>query len=185
MPTLGTILFLILLLLVSFAGYKLSEIEEQIEDHLAYRPPIASARNTSADKPDCDTSDARTIYVPVYSHIYALGGTPMLLESTLSIRNTDPENDVVITSVNYYGTKGNLIEKYIDGNLVLGPLSSSEILVEKQDTRGGIGANFLVAWNSDKPVHPPIVQAVMVGGEGGQQISFRTDGQPLASRIDP
>jgi len=183
--TLGAILFLVLLGFLSFTGYKLNEIEGRIEDRLAYQPPVAIESEKSVGEPVFTTSHAHTIYVPVYSHIYANGGTPVLLETTLSIRNTDPEQDIVITSVNYYDTKGSMIEEYLDGNLVLGPLESSEVLVKKRDIRGGSGANFIVTWSSGEPVHLPIVQAAMVGGEGGMQISFLTNGQPLTLRIDP
>ena len=182
--TLAAILFLVLLGFLSFAGFKLSEIEEKIEDRLAYQPPVTNEAEKSVSKPVFSTRHARTIYVPVYSHIYAIAGTPVLLETTLSIRNTDPEQDIVITSVNYYDTKGNMIEEYLDGKLVLGPLESSEVLVEKRDIRGGSGANFMVTWSSSEPVHLPSVQAVMVGGEGDLHISFHTNGQPLTSRID-
>ena len=181
--TLGAILFLALLGVLSFFGYKLNEIEDSIEDRLAYQPPVTVAAEKSDDGPVYTTSHAHTIYVPVYSHIYALGGTPVLLETTLSVRNTDPKLPVVITSINYYDTKGKMIEAYLDGNLVL--LESSEVLVKKTDVRGGSGANFMVTWSSDAPVHLPVVQAVMVGGEGDSQISFRTNGRPLSSRIDP
>ena len=171
--------------MLSFFGYKLNEIEGSIEDRLAYQPPVTVAAEKSDDGPVYTTSHAHTIYVPVYSHIYALGGTPVLLETTLSVRNTDPKRRIVITSINYHDTKGNMIEAYLDGNLDLGPLESSEVLVKKRDIRRGSGANFMVTWSSDVPVHLPIVQAVMVGGEGDLKISFRTDGRPLTSRIDP
>ena len=183
--TLGAILFVILLGFLSFAVHKLNEIEGSIEDRLAYQPPVTIESEKSVGEPVFTTSHAHTIYVPVYSHIYALGGTPVLLETTLSIRNTDSEQDIVITSVNYYDTKGNMVEEYLDGNLVLGPLESSEVLVNKRDVRGGSGANFIVTWSSGESVHLPSVQAVMVGGEGEMQISFHTNGQPLTSRIDP
>lgn len=182
--TLGAILFLALLGVLSFFGYKLNEIEDSIEDRLVYQPPVTVAAEKSDNGPVYTTSHAHTIYVPVYSHIYALGGTPVLLETTLSVRNTDPKRRVVITSINYYDTKGNMVEAYLDGNLVLGPLESSEVLIKKRDIRGGSGANFMVTWSSDEPVHLPSVQAVMVGGEGDSTIAFRTNGRPLTSRID-
>ena len=82
-----------------------------------------------------------------------------------------------------FDSKGKKIDEYIDGILELGPLESSEVLVTKRDTRGGTGANFLVTWNAKQAVHLPIVEAVMVGNEGDIDISFRTNGQPLTSRI--
>lgn len=185
MSTLGALAFLALLGLLSYLGLQLEKIEGKIEDHLDYQPPAATAPDKNEDRPVYTTTHAHTIYVPVYSHIYAMGGTPVLLETTLSIRNTDPERSIAITSIRYYDTKGNMLEDYLDGKLDLGPLESTEVLVEKRDIRGGSGANFLVTWNADTPVHIPIVQTVMIGSEGDLDVSFRSNGRPLTSRIDP
>ncbi len=182
--TAGAGAFLILLALLSYFGYKLDELEVKIDDQLAYRPPTAIAGEPGKDKPVYTTRHAHTIYVPVYSHIYAKGGTPLLLETTLSIRNSDPEHSIIVTSINYYDTKGKRIDEYLDGRLELGPLESTEVLVKKHDIRGGSGANFMVTWKADMPVHLPVVQAIMVGGEGDLNVSFRSDGKPLTSRIE-
>ena len=180
----GALAFLVMLALLSYFGYKLEDIEGKIENRLEYQPPIAST-GQEINQPLFATRHAHTIYVPVYSHIYAMGGTPVLLETTLSVRNTDPEKPVVITSIAYFDTKGKKVEEYLDGKLMLGPLESTEVLVEKRDIRGGSGANFLVKWNAESPVHLPIVQAVMVGSEGDLDISFNSIGRPLTTRIDP
>ena len=180
----GGLGFFALLVLLSYFGYRLGELEDKMDDQLAYRPPVATAPPSGAEKPVYTTRHAHTIYVPVYSHIYARGGTPVLLETTLSIRNTDPEHSILVTSINYYDTKGNRIEEYLDGELALGPLESTEVLVKKHDIRGGSGANFMVTWKADTPVHLPVVQAIMIGGEGDQKTSFHSDGMPLTSRID-
>ena len=52
----------------------------------------------SAD--DIPLSTGQTVYVPIYSHIYSgLKGRPFELAATLSIRNTDPQSPITITSV--------------------------------------------------------------------------------------
>lgn len=182
--TLGAIAFLALLGLLSYLGYQIEMIEGRLEDRLAYQPPVATSIEAAENQPVYTTRHAHTIYVPAYSHIYAMGGTPVLLETTLSVRNTDPERAIIITSINYYDTKGNRIEEYLDGNLRLEPLESTEVLVEKRDMRGGSGANFLVKWRADNPVHLPVVQTVMIGSEGDLDVSFRSNGRPLTTRIN-
>lgn len=184
-PALGALGFLAMLGILSYLGYKIGDIEERMESRLEYQPPTSTASALEDVQPVFTTRHAHTIYVPVYSHIYAMGGTPVLLETTLSVRNTDPEKAIVINSIAYFDTEGNKIEEYLDGNLALGPLASIEVLVEKRDIRGGSGANFMVKWNADEPVHLPIVEAIMVGGEGDLRVSFRSSGRPLTSRIDP
>jgi len=46
----------------------------------------------------------QTLYVPIYSHIYHYNSQDqvMNLSATLSIRNTDLTNSIIITSVRYY-----------------------------------------------------------------------------------
>lgn len=185
MPMLGAAGFFILVGVLTFINNQLEVLEERLDGRLTYQPPEALPAQDDVDRPVFTTKHAHTIYVPVYSHVYAKGGTPVLLEATLSIRNTDPKRSLVVTAIDYYDTKGNKIDSYIDGNLELGPLESTEVLVKKQDIRGGTGAKFLVIWNAKESVHLPIVQAVMVGNEGDLDISFRSNGRPLTSRIEP
>src|SRR5687768_8682931 len=57
----------------------------------------------------------QTVYVPIYSHIYHYNSQDqvMNLSATLSIRNTDLTNSIIITSVRYYNSDGKLIRQDI------------------------------------------------------------------------
>lgn len=58
----------------------------------------------------------QTIYVPVYSHIYHQDQQKIFnLAATLSIRNTDLTNPIIITSVRYYDSDGKLLEFRLNG----------------------------------------------------------------------
>lgn len=127
----------------------------------------------------------RIVYVPVYSHIYAEGGREQLLEATLSIRNTDLEHSIAITSVRYYDTDGRLLEEYLENTVALGPLASTDFLVEQRDKAGGSGANFLVEWAAETVVAEPVIEAVMVRVGGNQAFAFRTSGYPISRLTDP
>lgn len=112
-------------------------------------------------------SDGQTIYVPVYSHIY-IGNRkkPFPLTATLSIRNIDPKYRIKITAVDYYGSQGKLLKKYVDKPATLNPLESLEYIIAEKEERGGAGANFIVKWKSDQLVNSPIVESVMVEHRG-------------------
>jgi len=43
--------------------------------------------------------------------------------------------------------------------------------------RGGAGANFVVKWESEKPVFKPGIEAVMAGITGTQGLSFVRSGR--------
>jgi len=125
-------------------------------------------------------SDGQTLYVPAYSHIYAgVRDRAYLLTITLSIRNIDPHSEVTITRVDYYETQGKLLKEHIDKPKVLKPLESIRFIIPERDKSGGSGANFMVRWKSDKPVNPPIVEAVMIGTRSQQGISFTSRGRVI------
>ncbi len=105
----------------------------------------------------------------------------VLLTVTLSLRNVDPKQSITITSVDYYGTKGELLKKYLNQAVVLGPLESTRYVIPQKDKSGGSGANFLVTWKSGKPVNPPIMESIMIGAERQLGISFTSRGQILTT----
>ena len=166
--------FVVLLTVIIY----LTSLLETVEDRLRYAAPTASPEQTIG----IDIAKSQTVYVPVYSHIYSRGGDPFLLEVTLSLRNSDPERSINVNSVKYYDTKGKPVRDYLQGTLTLGPLETAEFLVEKTDTKGGSGSNFIVAWNADQPVYEPIIEAVMIGHDKGHSISFKSIGRPLSER---
>jgi len=167
--------FVVLLVVIIY----LSNLLDDVGERLSFTPPAAQSSGIGID-----ISQSQTVYVPIYSHIYSKGGDPFLLEATLSIRNSDPQRSIDISSVSYYNTKGELVEKFLQGPLTLGPLETTAFLVEKSDTRGGSGANFIVAWRSDQPVYEPIIEAVMIGTAKGYGFAFKSIGRPLLERAE-
>lgn len=88
----------------------------------------------------------QTVNVPIYSHIYHYNSQDnvMNLSATLSIRNTDLTNSIIMTSVRYYDTDGKLIRQDIKSPVELKPLASTDFFIAAEDTIGGSGANFIV-----------------------------------------
>lgn len=162
-------------------GLYLNQRFDQIENRLHFVAP------QSYQAPVLDDYDAgdvvieelpvrKKVYVPVYSHVYYQGGSPFPLETTLSIRNTDPGHAVYLKSVEYFETSGKLVKTHLDRTIRLAPLQTIEFLVERRDSSGGSGANFIVEWRSDRQVNQPLVEAVMVGTVGAQAICFARPG---------
>ncbi len=114
--------------------------------------------------------------MPAYSHVYYMGGSALSLETTLSIRNTHSERDVYISSVKYFDTAGEPVKTQLDQLIKLAPMQTIEFLVERRDSSGGSGANFMVEWNGSDTSQRPLVEAVMVGTVGSQGISFARRG---------
>jgi len=127
-------------------------------------------------------SKGQTLYVPVYSHIYAGNRElPLLLTVTLSIRNVDPKYPITLTSADYYGTKGEIIKKFTEQSVILGPLESTHVIIPQKEKEGGAGANFIVTWKALKAVNPPLVECVMIGAGGQHGISFTSRGQVITT----
>ena len=130
-------------------------------------------------------SSGQVVYVSVYSHVYS--GPKLLkfqLAGMLNIRNTDAQHPIVITQVDYYDTKGELVDAYIEKPLTLEPLETTYFHVKDYDERGGAGANFMVNWKAETPVSPPIIESVMLGTKSGQGVSFICPGQVISEHSE-
>ena len=130
---------------------------------------------TAQNKPS--VSKGQILYVPVYSHIY-IGDRerPFLLTVTLSIRNTDRNFPITIQKVVYYDSNGKPLNAYLDKPMALEKLSSTRFVVRESDKSGGSGASFMVEWESDQAVSPPLVETIMIGAQTQQGISFTSRG---------
>ena len=122
----------------------------------------------------------QVVYVPVYSIIYR-GFDRQLTElaATLSIRNVSEKAPIVVHAVKYYDPHGKLVRAYITEPGVLGPLATADFVIQRRDTTGGPGANFLVEWSSAEDVDDPVIEAVMIGQHGNAGISSTSLGRPL------
>lgn len=142
------------------------------------------AKNPIAQLPTVTLANSKlimgqTIYVPIYSHIYHDNSQKNVinLSATLSIRNTDLKNSIMITAIRYYDTKGQFIRQYIDSPVELKALASTEVFIEASNITGGSGANFIVEWVARKKVSEPIIEAVMISTASSQGISFISPGK--------
>ena len=123
--------------------------------------------------------EGQVVYVPAYSHIYHGEGNPYLLAITLSVRNTNIHDEIVVKSVRYFDTKGTEVKSYLTKPVRLPALGTTEVLVARDDASGGSGANFLVEWYANKPVTEPIIEAVMIATDSQQGISFACRGSVI------
>jgi hypothetical protein len=117
-------------------------------------------------------------YIPVYSNIF--WGEPDVvteLSVVVSIRNVDAHVPLILTTVDYYGSQGNLIRKYLDAPQRLDPMGTVELVIERRDTEGGAGANFLVDWGAESAIAEPVMESIMLGQIGTSGISFLSPGR--------
>ncbi|MCK9606143.1 MAG: DUF3124 domain-containing protein [Methylomonas sp.] len=121
-----------------------------------------------------------SVYVPAYSHVYLSESQTASLGITLSIRNIDSKRKIYITQVEYYDTHGMLTDTLTTGLFALEPMATASYVIAQDDMRGGVGANFIVRWAGDKQMHPPIIEAIMVGNVGTKGYSFSSRGENIS-----
>jgi hypothetical protein len=120
----------------------------------------------------------QTVYVPVYSVVYTNDtARPFDLAVTLSVRNTDRREPIVLTLVRYYDSGGRLVRNYVERRLRLAPMAAMEFFVKQSDLSGGSSASFLVEWGATNPVSNPVIEAVMVGTATNQAITLVSPGR--------
>jgi hypothetical protein len=130
-------------------------------------------------------SSGQSIYLPIYSHmLYGNLGrsgraSQVLLSALVSIRNTDVRRPLRILSARYYDTHGKLLAERVPAPTILPPLGTLELFVELNDASGGSGANFIITWDSDAPVNPPLVEALHANMDGGKAVIFMTQSVPI------
>ena len=123
----------------------------------------------------------QSVYVPIYSHIYhGDSEKPFNLTVTLSIRNTDPKQEITLISADYFDSNGKLLKNYVERPIKIKKLASVRYVIQSKDKSGGSGAKFIVKWESKKPVNIPLIEAIMISTRSGQGISFVSKGQAIA-----
>lgn len=125
-----------------------------------------------------------TVYVPVYSSLYLgrdIKQRVVELAATVSVRNVSGAHPIVIEWVRYYDSTGKRVRDYLEKPAALPPLGSVEFVIQRSDTVGGPGANFLIHWNGPADVDAPLIEAVMVGQSGNAGISFTSAGRVVKS----
>ncbi len=151
--------------------------------HVMILVSLMAASAAAGDGNTVPLSRGQVVYAPVYSHIY-IGDRerPFLLAVTLSIRNTDPEDAIVVTKVSYFNSEGTRLEEYLKQPVTLEGMSATRFVVHESDETGGSGASFLVEWETAKSVSPPIIETVMIGAQTQQGISFTSRGQVIEEK---
>ncbi|MFA7243444.1 MAG: DUF3124 domain-containing protein [Sulfuricellaceae bacterium] len=137
----------------------------------------------NADEPTL--AQGQTLYLPIYSHVWhgdlKEGGYPLksLVSALVSIRNTDPKVPIRVLSARYFDTGGKQLHEYIGAAKIVPPMGTYELYVERKETAGGSGANFLIAWEADSPANLPVVEAVHADIQGHRTLSFITGARAI------
>jgi hypothetical protein len=151
--------------------------------------PIGEKRTTVTEVEPIESSrvvSGQTIYVPAYSSIYTADRPQSFsLAITLSVRNTDRNQPIVVTAVTYHDRDGQLVREYLKKPRRLGPLAALEFFVNESDTSNVVSTSFLVDWVAEQIVSPPVVETVMVGTASSQGISFLCTGTVLSDKSGP
>ncbi|GJM62855.1 DUF3124 domain-containing protein [Persicobacter diffluens] len=119
-------------------------------------------------------------YIPVYSDIYLISEQrKVLLTATVSIRNTCFNQTMYLNRMDYYDSKGKLLEKHVTKTIEIPPLNSVEFIIEHKEDKGGAGANYIVDYGFVQEDNAPLIEAVMIGISGNHSISFTSRMVPL------
>jgi hypothetical protein len=134
-----------------------------------------------------EISLGQTLYLPVYSHIWhgdRIGNSKepgkSLVSALVSIRNTSLKTPIRILSAKYFSTEGKLLNEYLPKPSTINAMGTLELFVERKESVGGSGANFIIQWDAATATNPPIVEAVHADIRGGSHaLLFVTSAQPI------
>lgn len=126
-------------------------------------------------------SSGQHLYLPIYAFIQygdldnSGAARQLPVSSLVSIHNTDLDRPIRLIAARYYATDGRFLRNFVATPRVLKPMETVEFLVERRDVVGGSGANFVIQWEAEVPVSPPLVQALHVEVQTNRAIVFTTD----------
>jgi Protein of unknown function (DUF3124) len=130
-------------------------------------------------------SAGQSLYLPIYSHmLYGNLGkrgqaSSILLSALVSIRNTDPRRPLRVLSARYYDTHGKMLGERVPVPVLIPVLGTHELFVELNDAAGGSGANFIIRWDAETPINPPLVESLHANMDGGKAVVFMTQATPI------
>lgn len=165
------------LMLMALIGLMLAGCDSDISEN---RPVTTGAFQEITGR-DLRIVTGQTIYVPAYSEVL-LNRRDLTheLAVTLAVHNTDLDAPIIIKSVRYHDTHGNMVEDFVGDPIEVSPLATTGFLVDSGASDGGWGSNFIVEWVAEEPVSEPIVEAVMVSTAGTQGISMISLGRVIS-----
>jgi len=121
-----------------------------------------------------ELSQGQTLYLPIYSHIWhgnkiVDGKYPVKsqVSALVSIRNTSLKTPIRITTARYYSTDGKLLKEFLPKPVEIGAMGTLELFVERKESEGGSGANFIIQWDAASTTNPPVVEAIHADIKGG------------------
>ena len=135
-----------------------------------------------------ESATSGTVYVPVYSTLFlgvANRASTVDLAATVSVRNLSAVHPLTLDWVRYYDSVGKHVRDYLDKPSTLPSMGSVEFVVQRSDTTGGPGANFLIRWHAATVIDEPLVEAIMLGQSGNAGISFSSRGRMLTPTAEP
>ena len=126
-------------------------------------------------------SAGQRLYVPVYSSVTL--GRPALeadVAVRLYVRNVSESETFRLVRVDLYDSEGRVVEHVLQEPMVVTPLQTRSFLVEASDLRSGTGGNYIVEWQADVPVTPPMVETVNGYALSNRAFAFAGDARVLA-----
>lgn len=134
-----------------------------------------------------EVSAGQSLYLPVYSHLWygdragrENAPSMSMLSVLVSIRNTSLKTPIRVTSARYYSTDGKLIKEYLGKPVTLAAMGTHELFVERKESEGGSGANFVIQWDAATPTNSPVVEALHADiRSGNHALTFITSAHPI------
>jgi hypothetical protein len=130
------------------------------------------------------TAAGQQIFLPIHSRLSTEDGRPVRLAVNVVIFNADESRPILVTLLRHRDGDGKTVRDYLRAPARLAPKATLDVLLRDADPVAP-AASVLVEWVADRPVVPPIVEAVMIGTIGSQSFSFTEHGRVLEDRQHP
>lgn len=143
--------------------------------------PVVVSPDATAPAPAQKLANRGRSFVPLHSTLVGQGGVTRLnFSGALSIHNASASNVLAVERIDYRSGSGELVEAYVAEPIYLKPYGSLQVVIAKDDVRGGTGASFTVDWSTPDGSDEPVVEAVMASTIGTNSFSFLSTGRRVS-----
>lgn len=147
-------------------------------------PPLRAGISELEPGATLPTAAGQSIYVPITTRATVEDGRAIRLTVNVAVRNTDESRSILVTLLRHRDADGQTVRDYLRAPARLAPKATLDVVIKDTDNIGP-ATSLLVEWVADRPVAPPIVDAIMLSTTGSQGIAFTSVGQVIEDRLHP
>ena len=162
----GAVLALAMIISLALLTEELYELDEHVQSQLAIGGNLEGAVALPAEQ----ARKGVAVYLPAVGSMRSSSGQELLLETRLSVRNTDPQASLQITTARAFDREGRELASLLTRPQEVGPMQALLLPLHSNADQASTArleiASFVLEWSADGAINRPLIEAILIGKSG-------------------